>query len=108
MSYPPTKQEIRKSTIESDVFNVLPSNKPRTINTKLKSALAGVKNKKKVHDKEDQTRLRLLHWWFGANEWSLEARTESGREGLFLREGNLVTLEQIGDAANELAWIRRT
>lgn len=91
-TYPASKQGIWDSMVDEDVFDTLPSKKQRAINTKMTYAIAGVKNKKQLQQKEDQTRLRLLHWWFRANEESLRARMEFGPEGLFPRQGNIITL----------------
>ena len=90
-SYSPTMQEIGESTVESEAFDMRPSAKQRAIHTKRTYAQAGVQNKKKLQRKEDQTRLRLLHWWFRVNEESLRARMEFGPKGLFPRQGNLIT-----------------
>ena len=99
-SYSPTMQEIGDSTVESDTFETCPSVKQRAVNTKTTCALAGVKNKKQLQQKEDQTRLRLLHWWFRLNEESLRARMEFGPEGLFPRQGKFITLGRHNHATN--------
>ena len=104
--YPPSRQEIWDLTIESDVFDALPSKQQQAINTKVTYAMAGVRNKKQLQELESQRRLRLLHWWFRANEGSLRARMEFGPEGLFPRQGKLITLRQ-GLAAKLMAWLRR-
>lgn len=92
-TFPPSKEEIWDMPVDEDVFEALPSKKQRAINTKITYAVAGVKNKKQLQQKEDQTRLRLLHWWFRSNEDSLRARMEFGPEGLFPRQGSIITLQ---------------
>ena len=106
-SYPLSKQEILDSAVESDGFDALPSKRQRAINAKIAYAQAGVKNKKQLQQKEDGIRLHMLHWWFRANEESLRARMEFGPEGLFPRQGNLLTLQRPNLAANLTAWLRR-
>ena len=91
-SYLPSKEQISELTVESDVFDALPSKKQRAVDAKITYAMAGVKTKKQLQRNEDQTRLRLLHWWFRANEESLRARMEFGAPGLFPRKGNFNTL----------------
>ena len=93
--------------VDDDIFDTLPSTKQKAINTKIEYAMAGVENKRQLRQKEDQQRLRLLNWWFTANEESLRARMEFGPEGLFPRQGNLITLERNGLAANSMVWLRR-
>lgn len=78
--------------VDDDVFDTLPSREQRAINTKIEYALSGVKNKRQLQQKQDQQRLRLLHWWFSVNEESLRARMEFGPKGLFPRQGNFITL----------------
>ena len=90
---PPSKEEIWDLTVDEDVFEALPSKKQRATNTKITYAVAGVKTKKQLQQKEEQTRLRLLHWWFRLNEESLRARMEFGPKGLFPRKGNIITLQ---------------
>ena len=107
-SYPPSKEEIEELTVKSNIFDSLPSKKQRAINAKITCALAGVKTKRQLQRDGDQTRLRLLHWWFRANEESLGARLELDPEGLFPRQGNLNTLERHNFAANLTAWLKRT
>ena len=46
---------------DDDEFDALPSKKKRAIKTRIEYAVAGVKNKKQLKQKEDQARLRLLH-----------------------------------------------
>ena len=60
-TYPRSKQEIWDLTVDTDVFDSLPSKKQRAINTKITYALAGVKNKKQLLLHENQKRLCLLH-----------------------------------------------
>lgn len=86
-TYPPSKKEIWDLALEEDDFEALSSQKQRAINAKITYAVAGVKDKKQLQQKEDQTRLRLLHWWFRANEESLRTRMEFGPAGLFPRQG---------------------
>lgn len=93
--------------VDDNIFDTLPSTKQKAINTNIEYAMAGVKNKKQLRQKEDQQRLRLLHWWFRTNEESLRARMDFGPEGLFPRQGNPITLERKGLAANSMVWLRR-
>lgn len=90
-SYSPTMELAGDSTVESKAFDTRPSAKQQNIRTNITHAQAGVKNKKKLQQKEDQTHLRLLHWWFRVNEESLRARMEFGPKGLFPRQGKLIT-----------------
>lgn len=90
-SYSPTMQETGESTVESEAFDMRPSAKQRAIRTKFTYAHACVKNKKQLRQKEEQTRLHMLHWWFRVNEESLRARMEFGPKGLFPRQGNPIT-----------------
>lgn len=107
-TYPRSGQPALDMILDDDVFDALPSKKQRAINSKIEYALAGVKNKRQLKQKEDQQRLCLLHWWFRANEESLRARMEFGPPGLFPRKGRLISLEQEGIAANLTSWLRRT
>ena len=107
-TYPPSKKHIYDMIVDDEIFDALPSRKQRAINANIEYALAGVRNKKQLQQKQDQQRLRLLHWWFRVNEDSLRARMEFGPKGLFPRQGNLITLERKGLAANLMAWLRRT
>lgn len=106
-SYPPSKEETREMTVESNFFDSLPSRKQRAINAKITCALAGIKTKKQLQRNEDQTSLSLLHWWSRANEGSLRARMEFGLEGLFPRQGNFSTLARHSFAANLMARLRK-
>ena len=90
----PNKQQILDMMMDDDEFDALPRKKQRAINTKITYAMAGVKTKKQLKQKDDQARLRLLHWWFKANEESLRTRMEFGPAGLFPRQGNLIPLER--------------
>ncbi|KAF6240021.1 hypothetical protein HO173_001629 [Letharia columbiana] len=86
-THPPNKQHIFDMIVDDNVFDALPSKKQRAINTNIEYALAGVKNKRQLRHKADQQRLRLLHWWFRANEKALRARMDFGPAGLFPRQG---------------------
>lgn len=104
-SYSPTMQEIGESTVESEAFETCPSEKQRAIRTNITYAPAGIRTKKKVQQKEDQARLRLLHWWFRVNEEPLRARMEFGPEGLFPRQGKLITFgTSLIMRANTTTW----
>ncbi len=76
-------------TVEPEVFDALPSKKQQATRKRTRYALAGVENKKQLQQQKDQARLRLLHWWFTANEKSLRARMEFGPEGVFPLKGKL-------------------
>ena len=89
-THPPSRQHIFDMMMDDDEFDALPSKKQRAINTRIECAVAGVKNKKQLKQKEDQARLRLQHWWFKVNEESLRTRMEFGPEGLFPRQGSSI------------------
>ena len=106
--YPSGRQHVLDMIADDEDFDALPSNKQQAIKTKMTYAFAGVKNKKQLQWKAEQKRLRLLHWWFRANEESLRARMEFGPEGLFPRQGSLVTLKRQPLKAKLTVSIRRT
>lgn len=108
VTYPRSGPNAEDIDVDDDVFDALPSKKQRALNSRIKYALAGVKNKRQLKQKKDQQRLCLLHWWFRANEDSLRARMEFGPPGLFPRRGKSITLKCHILAAKLTAWPRRT
>lgn len=62
-THPPSRQRVHDMMIDDDEFEALPLKKQRALNTKIKYAEAGVKNKKQLKQKDDQAHLRLLHWF---------------------------------------------
>lgn len=46
-----------------DEFGALPSKKQRALNTRIEYAVAGVRSKKQLKQKDEQRRLRVLHWF---------------------------------------------